>query len=396
VNDLLHVVHVITRLDVGGAQETVVRTCTGLEQSFGVRTTILSGPDEGSGGDLAEVARSSGVEVRTIASLRGAIRPFEDLRCVRELTAELEQLRPAVLHTHSSKAGVLGRLAGRRAGVPVLVHTVHGWSFHPHQHPLAAGTYRMLERRMARRTSALVVVTEVDQRIGLAHDIGSADQYTLIRSGIPLDAAAHQSRSEMRRRLGWDPEEAVVISVGRLERQKDPVCLVEAMATVIASYPTARLALVGGGSDEPVVRAAAARAGISDRVDLLGVRDDVVDILAAADVFALSSLWEGLPRSVLEAVAAGLPVVTTDAGGVGEIIIDGVTGRVVPPQRPGELAHALLDTLGSPLRAQAMADAAALRLPEFTEQQMVTDTFSLYQRLTGERVGTSQRGGDRR
>lgn len=379
---LVCVAHVITRLDVGGAQETAIRICAGLDRDR-FRPVLLVGPDSGSGGSLRVTAEAAGVDVRTIATLHGPVRPWSDAAALRDLAAEFASLGAAIVQTHSSKAGVVGRIGARRAKVPHVVHTVHGWSFNDSQPAPVAAAYQAIERSMAKRCDALVVVTGADRELGLRHRIGRPDQYVTIRSGIPLAADAPQplEREEVRAQQGWGDDVVIVMSVGRLEAQKDPVALVQALAVARGRAPGLRLVLVGSGSLEAEVRSVAVDRGVADSVTLLGLRHDVPDLLAAADVFALSSRWEGLPRAALEATRAGLPVVATDTGGIREVIVDGETGRLVPIGDVVALGEALADLAVHPEGAKRLAAAAGERLPEFTEARMVADTEALYERL---------------
>lgn len=373
------VAHVITRLDVGGAQETVVRICAGLDRSR-FHPTIYCGPDGGSGGSLAGRAHNAGVDVVVVPELRSAIRPWSDARGVLALASVLRSNDVGLVHTHSSKAGVLGRLAARRARISPVAHTVHGWSYNDDQPRVIAGAYRSVERAMAWWTDALVVVTIADRDQGLLDRIGSEDRYALVRSGIDLSASTTASRTDVRRRMDWADDVPVVISIGRLAPQKDPLALVEAFAKVRSEQP-ARLVLVGDGELRPAVEDLVNRRGLTADVELLGLRDDVTELLVGADAFVLSSRWEGLPRAVLEATHAGLPVVATDVGGVSEVLEDGVTGWLVSAGEQGALAAALRELLQDPSEAERRVAAARLRLPSFTEQAMVTDTEDLYASL---------------
>lgn len=379
----VRVVHLITRLDVGGAQETAVRICAGLDRER-FAPELWCGPDEGSGGSLRDVARDADVPVHTIEHLHGPIRPLDDAKAVREVRARLGRDHPAILQTHSSKAGVVGRKAVRKRSGTKVVHTVHGWSFNDSQSaPVAAG-YRLIERTLAPRTDALVVVTTADREAGLARKIGRPEQYALVRSGIDLaEAAPSGARQAVRAELGWADDDIVVASVGRLEAQKDPITMVEALSEAQAQVPRLRAVLVGGGSLEAQVLETASALDIADRLDLLGLRDDVPSLLAASDLFALSSRWEGLPRAALEAARAGLPIAATDTGGIRELIEDGVTGRLVPVGDASALALALVALADDADGARELAAAAAARLPGFTAEQMVADTQALYDRLLG-------------
>lgn len=376
----IRVAQVITRLDMGGAQETVVRICAGLDRSR-FQPLILTGPDEGSGGTLHSAAADAGIPVFTVRSLRGPIRPGQDLRCTLELTDKLRRLRPDIVHTNSSKAGVVGRIAAQRARIPHVVHTIHGWSFNEFQPCVLSRAYQLIERRLGAHTDALVVVTNTDRDIGLRHRIGHRSKYVLVRSGIPLTQPTEVSRASVRASLGWADDTPVVLSVGRLEPQKDPLALIDAMSTVVRRMPSARLVVVGGGSLAATSAARAAERGIAAHVDFLGIRRDVPELLIAADVFASAARWEGMPRTVMEAVAAGVPIAVTDVGGLREVVDDGISGRLTPPTDPSRLAQAILEQLDDRAHAHAMASVARSRIAAFSEEQMVGDMAELYDRL---------------
>ena len=377
----LTVCHVITKLDVGGAQDTAVELCARLDRGR-YRTVLVAGPWEGGDGPMADEARSRGVDVRIVPNLVRPLSPVRDVRAVAALVRLFRDLRPDVVHTHSSKAGIVGRLAARLAGVPVVVHTVHGWSFNDRMGRLRRWTYRALERRAARRTDALVVVCDRDRRRGLDARIGADDTYALVRSGIDVRAFDRWVDPAVARSMLDLPLAGPVVgSVTRLTRQKDPLTFVRAAAAIRRAVPDANFVLVGDGPLRADVEKEAAELGLLDQLVVAGVRRDVAAVLPAFDVFVLSSLWEGLPRVVLEAMAAGVPVVATDVDGVGEAVVDGRTGRLVPPADPHALAAATVALLDDPGHAAQVAELARYRLAGFTVEAMVNDTDALYRRL---------------
>lgn len=369
------VAHVITRLDVGGAQATAARTCALVDRRR-VEPLLIAGRDEGSGGSVAASAEAAGVEVVHLGELVAPIRPWRDAAAVGRLRSLFDDRGVDIVHTHSSKAGVLGRLASR--GRPT-VHTVHGWSFHEGQRRSVAATYRTVERALAPRTDAWIVVTPTDQAIGLAAGIGAADRYHLIRSGIAVpELPGPAERQAVRRSLGWDDDTAGVLAIGRLVDQKDPLTMVDAFAVAAAEHPEARLAMVGGGTLHQEVAARIRAAGLDDRVDLLGVRADAASLLVGADAYLSSSRWEGLPRTVLEAIAVEVPVVATDVGGIRDVIVPDQTGLLVPAGDPQALGDALARTLADPAAAAALAARARTGIAEFDERTMVDRTMDLY------------------
>lgn len=378
------VAHVITRLDVGGAQATVESILKGLDRRRWT-PVVVTGPDDGDSGTPRPMRRrlgDAGIEVVDVASLHRSIGPGE-VAAVRELRTVLAALRPAVVHTHSSKAGVLGRLAVDMCDGTAVVHTVHGWSFHEGQPRPVVAAISALERRLARRCHRLVVVCEHDRDLGLAHGIGSPGQYRLIRSGLdtatipPLVFAA---RLAARGRLGVDDGAPVVMWGGRFAPQKDPTTLVDVIATVHDRRPDVRFVLVGTGPQIGVVARRVDALGLSGVVSLTGVRPDLCELWPAADVALSTSRWEGLPRTAVEAALAGVPLVATRAGGTAELAAWGVAIRLREPGDVVGLARDVLATLATPppplheSRRRAMA-------AEFDLATMVARTDELYDEL---------------
>jgi len=361
----LRVVQVITKLEVGGAQETVLATAEWFRDDPTVEVVTLAGPDDGSDGLLWDRARAGGLDVRVVTDLRWPIRPRQDVRAVRALVAAFADLDADVVHTHSGKAGLVGRVAAGRAGRPVL-HTVHGWSTVVTARPPRRQVYTLLERALARRTERLVVVTERDRGLGLALGVGRPEQYVVVRSPIDEAAAvtARNGRGAWRERLGLGPDDVVVGVVGRLADPKDPLTVVDAVARLAPRMPGLRLVFVGDGPLSGAVAGAAACHGVADRVVLAGEQPRAAEAVGAFDVAVLSSRWEGLPRTVVEAAAAGVPVVANPVGGVEEVVTDGVTGLLYPVGDAEALAGALAALHDDPARAGRLAAAAAHRVDE--------------------------------
>ena len=379
----MHIVNIITKLSVGGAQETVLRTCARLDSNR-FQCTIVAGCDPSPEGELRDRAQSLGCRVVDVPTLHRSIRPLADLRAVIALAKVLRELRPDVVHTHSSKAGVVGRLAARLARVPVVVHTVHGWSFHDGMARSVRMAAIAVERLLARLSQALVVVTMADERTGLDAHVGRPGQYHVVRSGIDVDAvraAAAQAGPVD------DPIDAAggrtVGTVMRLSEQKDPITFVEA-AAIVARQPghdDVRFVIVGDGPLRGDVERHIEIAALDGRFELTGAVADAIPCLGRFDLFVLSSRWEGLPRVVVEAMAAGIPVVATAVGGVGEVIVDGETGLLVAPRDPAALADAIGRLLDQRGLAAQLASAASARVEQFDERHMADALASLYEEL---------------
>lgn len=381
------VLHIITRLIVGGAQENTLYTAQRLDPAR-YRVDVISGPQTGSEGSLIEEAQAQGIRLEILPGLLRQISPLNDLRTLWRLYRRMRRERYAIVHTHSSKAGILGRLAARLAGVPVIIHTVHGWSFHDYMPALTRRAYILLERWMARNCAALIVVAAADIRKGLDAGVGRPGQYCLIRSAIPLEIFTPRpdDRRAVRRELGLPDDAPVVGNVGRFSAQKNPLEWVRVAAIIAGAAPQARFLLVGDGPLRPEVQALLAQTGLAGRVVLPGLRRDVARMLAAMDVFLLTSLWEGLPRVIPQALATGLPVVATRADGSAEAIEPGVTGCLCAPGDLECLAQRVLELLAAPdLRAALGANGRRTAQQEYDLNAMIAKIDALYARLLHER-----------
>ena len=387
----LRVAQVITRMIVGGAQENTFLTARDLGQiedqaassSIPVRTTLLAGPETGSEGSLWDEVRAASISHETISPLIRAVDPRQDWRAYRELRTRFGGGKFDLVHTHSSKAGILGRRAAARAGVPAIVHTVHGWPFHPGQSRALRQGYVALERRAARWADALVAVSEDDIESGLRLGIGSPEQYTLIRSGVDLERFGNPSRSgaEMRADLGLPRDAPVLGSVTRLSPQKAPLDLIELFAMVAELVPEAHFLLVGDGPLRGDVIRRIQEKSLTDRVVLEPLRRDVPELLTVLDLFALTSRWEGLPRTVPEALTAGVPVVALGVSGVGDLIKTGETGIVRDSGDLRGLAEDSARLLRDPGTRDRLGREGQRRAARFGGAEMIRQLAELYRRI---------------
>ena len=375
----LRVLHVITRMMVGGAQENTLLSCALIDPTL-YPSTLLTGPETGLEGSLHEEAAARGVHVIVEPNLVRRISPWHDFVATVHLKRAMQTGRYDIVHTHSSKAGILGRIAARLAGVPVIVHTAHGWGFNDHQPWYLYWLYVVLERVCAPFTDAIVVVGAPNREKGLALGIGRSEQYRLIRSGIEVQAFrdVRITRDEARRRLGIPRDAFVIGSVGRLEGQKAPLDLLSAFAPVAAEHPEAHLVYVGEGSWRGLLEAGIARAGLEERVHLVGLRRDVPELLRAFDVFALASRYEGLPRVFPQAMAAGLPIVATRVDGAPDAITPGENGWLVDVGDTDAMTARLRALARDPALARRMGAAGRARVDEFAVERMVESLAELY------------------
>jgi glycosyltransferase involved in cell wall biosynthesis len=338
---------VVTLAETGGAQTYVASLLPALVDEFDV-VVAAHGP-----GPLLEAARRAGARVIALEHVQRPLSPWRDLRGLLELVTLLRRERPDILHANSSKAGVLGRLAAALTGVPIRIFTVHGWAFSAHT-GIASRLYLWAERAMRRLTTLTICVAESERAAGLASRACDPERTIVIRNGV--DAQVPISTRD-------DGSDPALVAVGRLQRPKDPLTLARALGRLRTRFSAV---IVGDGPDRPRLEAEIGRLGLEPAVVLVGDSGNVADLLARADVFVLSSTSEGMPLSVLEAMAAGLPVVASSVGGVPEAVDEGETGLLVPPRDPVRLAAALERLLGDPaLRRRLGANGRARVLERF-------------------------------
>jgi glycosyltransferase involved in cell wall biosynthesis len=345
---------VITLAEVGGAQSYVAALLPALAKRYDV---VLAAYGEG---PLRDAAARAGARFVPLRHVRRSINPLRDAAGLVELISLIRRERPQILHASSSKAGVLGRLAAATTRVPVRIFTVHGWAFSAYS-GLASRLYRVADRLMAPLTTAIICVSERELADGLAAGTCKADRAVVIRNAVDVAAAPRSRHDRPTPRL---------IAVGRLKAPKDFLTLVRACALLAPGSFEALI--VGDGPDRAAIETEIGRLGLEDSVLLAGERADVPELLADSDVFVLSSRSEGLPVSVLEAMAAELPVVASRVGGLDELVVGGETGILVPSGDHEALAAALTTMVedrglrrrlgdAGRSRAEALFDLAAFR-----------------------------------
>jgi glycosyltransferase involved in cell wall biosynthesis len=348
----------ITLAEVGGAQTYVASIVPGLAERFEV-TVAAWGP-----GPLPDAARSGGADYVPLSHVRRPVSVRDALGLI-ELVRLIRTLRPDIVHANSSKAGVLGRLAAALARVPVRIFTVNGWAFNAHER-LHATLFTWAHRAVRPLTSAVICVSEVEREQGVQRRTCTPDRSIVIHNGVDVAEAKASA-------LNGNPP--LVLSVTRLQGPKDGMTLARALRALEPG--TFRAAIVGDGPDRPEIEAELGRAA-----ELLGERRDVRQLLGSADLFVLSSRSEGLPLSILEAMASGLPVVASAVGGIPEVVIHDETGLLVPPGDPDALADALRRLLADPaLRRRLGAAGRARAEREFSLERARRAHVELYERL---------------
>lgn len=373
----INLLYVITKLELGGSQKQLLSLISGLDS--GRFNLFLFTAKEGF---LIEEARSiKGLTVHGSRFLERPINPLKDIVALLEICVFIRKNRIDIVHTHSSKAGIIGRWAARLSGIKAIIHTVHGWSFHDYQPYLLRKIYIWLERISAKFTDLIIVVSERDKENGLANNIAKAEIYRLVRYGIDKKQFQLKDNS-IRKELGLSDEEVVVGSIACLKPQKSPEDFVKVASRVTQSLPQARFLLVGDGALRPKIKDLISKYNLDSRVILAGWRRDIPRLLSAMDAFVLTSLWEGMPISVLEAMTASVPVVATDTGGIKEIVREGENGYLVKRSDIEEMTDKINKLLKDESLRKCIAEKAGKSLgEEFSIDAMVRGTGALYQEL---------------
>jgi len=362
----LRVLHVITRLTLGGSSENTVLGMLALERA-GYACTLAVGFAESETAVLEE-ARSRGCRLVDVPALRREIAPLADLRALRQLLDLIRRERPDIVHTHTSKAGFIGRLAARIARVPVVIHQPHGHVFYGYWGRGRTALFTALERLAARWTDLIITLTERGIEEHVARGIGTRKLFATVPSGVPTDAlrARAPRRDAARARYDIPPDAFVVAALGRFVRIKGFDLLVAAWPRVVAALPQARLLLIGDGPERSALEVQARHLGVAERLRVTGATPDVAGWLAAADALAAPSRNEGMGRALVEAMALGLPVIGAAVGGIPAVVDDGRTGRLVPPEDPAALAAAVIELGRDPDLRGKLGAAAVSRAEAFS------------------------------
>jgi glycosyltransferase involved in cell wall biosynthesis len=362
------ILFVVTLAETGGAQTYVASLLAPLADHFDV--AVAAHGD----GPLRDAAGAAGVRFLPLTQVRRPVSLWRDVLGLLELLALLRGEHPHIVHVNSAKAAALGRLAAWLARVPIRIYTVHGWAFGAHGWP-ASAVYRWAERVLRPLTTVTICVADSERRAGLAAHTCEERTTVVIRNGVDPGGfpvgEAHSGRPRL-------------VTVGRLAAPKDAVTLVRALSALRGRSFEA--VFVGDGPDRPAVEEEVRRLGLESVVELLGERDDVPELLATADVFVLSSHSEGLPLSILEAMATGLPVVASNVGGVSEVVVEGDTGLLVPPGDAQSLAAAIERLLEDPVLRRRLGEAGRIRAAEHFDLAAVHEAhLDLYRRMLATR-----------
>jgi glycosyltransferase involved in cell wall biosynthesis len=382
----MRIAHVITRLILGGAQENTLLTCEDLVRVYHDDVLLVTGPALGPEGSLMDRGRAGGVPMEVVPQMRRAIHPWRDLASYLRIKRILRDFQPDVVHTHSAKAGILGRLAASRLRVRAIVHGVHGAPFHPYQGRGAWAFFRACERWAAPKCHALVSVADAMTDLMVEAGVAPREKFTTIYSGMEVEPLLEsgEHRDRVRRELGYGPEHVVVGKIARLFHLKGHEYVIRAARQVVDAQPNVRFLLIGDGILAPRVRRQIAEAGLEGHFQLTGLMpaERIPELIGAMDVLVHASLREGLARALPQALIAGKPVVSYDVDGAREVCIPGQTGYLVPPRSVTEMAQALVRLATDPALRERLGAEGRRRFTEvFRHERMTAEIRALYERL---------------
>jgi len=380
------VLHMITRIDRGGSAE-VVLDIAARQRAAGCRVTLAMGISLDPQLDPDEYERRTGVQVVRIDTLLREVSPLADVRAFAALYRLTRSIRPDLVHTHTSKAGIVGRAAAWLARAPAIVHSPHGHIFYGYYGPTKTRIFITLERLAARLCDRVTTLTDLGARDHVKFRIATADRFATIRPGVDVGQFLNgaRRRDPVRTQLGVKRDELLVCWVGRLVPIKDCATFVRACAEVARSQSRVRFIIAGDGELRSQLEAQADRLRVP--VQFLGSRSDVPDLMAASDLFVLSSTNEGFGRVLVEAMASGLPIVATKVGGVPEVVEHGRSGLVVPPGDSSAMADAMRRLLSDDTLRAAFRQRGLERVPEFTIERTMEDLGRLYGELLPSKFG---------
>jgi glycosyltransferase involved in cell wall biosynthesis len=384
----VRVIHVITRLVLGGAQENTVATILGLRKKSSVEVGLISGPTTGPEGSLVEMVEG---RLILVPELVRPIHPLKDFLALRRLEKIFREQKPDVVHTHSGKAGILGRLAARRARVPIIIHTIHGPSFGKFQNGVSNFVFRAAEKYATRVTTHFIVVADAMKQQYLAAGIGRPEQYTKIFSGFPLEPfLAAKNDFELRKKFGIAPDDFVVGKIARLFKLKGHDDLFAVAPQLIRQNPKIKFLLIGDGKWRGRFENLAKSPGFEKHFIFTGLvaPDEVPKFVGIMDTLVHLSLREGLPRALPQALAAAKPVVAYDCDGAREVCLDGQTGFLIQPGDLKSLTEKIIRLANdSALRKKLGQSGSDFVRENFAVEKMVDATYNLYLKLAADAVG---------
>ncbi|HRU05998.1 MAG TPA: glycosyltransferase family 4 protein [Candidatus Brocadiia bacterium] len=390
----MRIVHVITRLILGGAQENTLLTVEGQQRLKDCKVKLVAGPPEGPEGDLLRRARANGVDLVLMPDLCRELSPWQDWKALRALRRMFREERPDVVHTHSSKAGVIGRLAARKEGVPAIVHTIHGLPFHAYQSKLAHAFYVWAERRAARWCDRILCVANAMTDQAVAAGVAPREMFKTVYSGMEVDPFVSDlgARGRVRRELGLGDDDIVVGKIARLYHLKGHEDVLRAGAGLAKEIPNLKFLFLHGGILKDQLAKLAEELGLGGRVVFGGIVDParIPEMYEAMDLVVHASFREGLARVLPQALLSGVPVVSYDVDGAKEVVIPGETGWLVAPGDIEGLGRAMAEALRDLPRARDMALEGRRRFADqFRAETMVREITQVYREVLAAKQGAA-------
>lgn len=379
----LKVLQLITRLDKGGSAENTFLTATGLDKN-NYQVTLMSGPVEDAGQDRKKEIGESGIRHIFIPELVRNISLINDFIAFLKIYRVLRKEKFDIVHIHTSKAGLLGRLAAKLARTPIIIHTPHGHVFFGYFGSFKTKMFILLEKLASCLTDKIVALTNGEKEDYLAYKVARKEKLAVISSGVDLNRYKEPSSEEkknFKKELGVLENSLVVGTVGRLVPVKGPESLIEASKIIVSKYPDTYFLFVGDGPLRQSLEMKAIQIGVKKNIIFLGWRDDVSKIISIFDIFVLPSLNEGMGRVLVEAMALQKPIVASRVGGIPDLVSHGKNGFLVPPKNPMKLAKYIMILLEDQGKRETMGLAGQETISNFSKEKMIEDTEKLYEEL---------------
>ena len=379
----IKILQIIARLNIGGSATHVILLTAGLNNER-LESTLVTGVEGKYEGNMLDLAAAKGVKPIIIPQLRRNIDPVGGFIALLKLYRLMRRQKPDIVHTHTATAGLLGRLAAKLAGAPVILHTFHGHVLRGYFGPLRSKALVWMERFLARLSDRIVTVSEGQRRELAGYGIASLEKITVVPLGFELEdlLACESHRGELRHELGLAAENKLVGIVARLVSIKNHRLFLQAAQVVAEAVPQARFLVVGDGELREELEAYTCDLGLDEKAFFTGWRRDLAHLYADLDVVALTSINEGTPVSLIEAMAAGVPVAATAVGGVPDVVVDGETGYLVEAGDMRGMASAIIELLRNPEKAREMGQKGREAVyPKFAAQTLIANVAGLYAEL---------------
>ncbi len=381
----LKILHIITVFSIGGATENTLLTVRGFIKK-GYKVDILTGPNISSEGDMYELGKKFGVNVITLSTLKRKIHFFYDLISLFKIYRFIRKNEYNVVHTHSSKAGIIGRIAAKMARTPIIIHTIHGLPFHAYQNLFLNKLYVLIEKIGARLSDKIITVTYKIVNDSLKNGIGFKDKFKVVRSGLDISTFTKNDFDieEVRKRLGISKEDIVVGKIARFSELKGHKYLIDAIKKIISSNPRVKVLLVGSGELENKIKGVVKDLNLEQNIIFTGLieYEKVPEIISALDILVHTSLLEGLPRVFPQAFLLRKPVVSFDIDGASEVVLNNETGFLVEPKNSEQLAEAIIKLINDQkLRERFGENGYNLVRENWSQEKMVDDLELIYSQL---------------